>query len=96
MFIYEIMGPVLAGALVLMSALYLVAWKKKDAGLVDLGWTVGIGCAALYLAWRLDGGIRGWLIAGLAAHELQHRRIVGVLTPFCGGLAGPFHQDVDG
>jgi steroid 5-alpha reductase family enzyme len=67
MFTLEIMWPVLVGALVLMSALYLVAWKKKDAGLVDLGWTLGIGCAALYVAWRLDGGIRGWMIAGLAA-----------------------------
>lgn len=40
---------------VLMTILYLIHLRKTDAGIVDLGWTGGIGLLAIALALTSDG-----------------------------------------
>ena len=49
-----------------MSLLYALHLRKQDAGLADVGWTGGLGVAAIYLALAADGwGPRRALIAAL-------------------------------
>jgi steroid 5-alpha reductase family enzyme len=60
--------PVVGFELCLMTGLYVWAYRKQDAGIVDLGWTAGIGIAGIYYAWRLnEPSLREILVAGLAA-----------------------------
>lgn len=72
------------GLMVWMGLLYGMACVKKDAGLVDFGWTAGLGLAAIVLAWTADGyAPRRWLVASLVAlwagrlawHVARHRLI---------------------
>jgi steroid 5-alpha reductase family enzyme len=57
-----------AGCAVGMVLLYAIARQIGNMGLVDLGWTVGIGAGAIFLA-SVAGGApdRRWLTALLAA-----------------------------
>ena len=65
---FTFVAPLLGFELCLMGVLYLFAFRKQDAGVVDLGWTAGIGISGLYYAWRLDQLVlREVLVAGLAA-----------------------------
>ncbi len=52
-----------------MGALWVVQRQTGDAGVVDLGWTAGLGFLALLYAAGLDQGltVRRWLAAFLAA-----------------------------
>jgi len=69
------MSPVAAVLLValgmsaVMALLWLVSLRRHEADIVDLGWTAGLGAAALFHAAALDGGTpaRRWLVAAMAA-----------------------------
>jgi steroid 5-alpha reductase family enzyme len=52
-----------------MGALWVVQRQTGDAGVVDLGWTAGLGFLALLYAVGLDQGLaaRRWLVALMAA-----------------------------
>jgi steroid 5-alpha reductase family enzyme len=55
------------GMAVVMLILWLVQRRTRDAGLVDFGWSAGLGLAALLYALTLDGfGLRRLLLALLA------------------------------
>ncbi|MDX1964344.1 MAG: DUF1295 domain-containing protein [Pirellulales bacterium] len=57
-----------AGLLVGMTLLWLYQWRHRDAGIVDVGWSAGVGLSALWFAATTAGiDSRGWLIAGLNA-----------------------------
>jgi steroid 5-alpha reductase family enzyme len=50
-----------------MVLLWLIQWAKRDAGIVDAGWALGLGAAALYLGWFGPGeGTRRVLAMTLA------------------------------
>jgi steroid 5-alpha reductase family enzyme len=59
--LFEIFGPVLLngfiGAFLLFSSLWIIQVIRKDAGVVDIGWTASVGIMAVYVA--LAG--EGWL-----------------------------------
>ncbi|MCE9614494.1 MAG: DUF1295 domain-containing protein [Lentisphaerae bacterium] len=75
-----LLSLVLAG--VLMGALLVVGLRRRDMGLVDVGWAAGVGLSAILYAALLDTAPwRRWAVAGvavlwsarLAAHILRHR-----------------------
>ncbi|MDX1396029.1 MAG: DUF1295 domain-containing protein [Gemmatimonadota bacterium] len=51
-----------------MAALWLVQRRLLEADVVDLGWTAGLGLAAVFYAWVLPDGVawRRWLVAAMA------------------------------
>lgn len=69
------MSPALAAVTVLlamsavMATLWLVSLQRHEADVVDLGWTAGLGLAALFYAGVVPVGLpaRRWLVAGMAA-----------------------------
>jgi steroid 5-alpha reductase family enzyme len=51
-----------------MGFFYLLQWKTRDAGVVDIGWTAGVGVSVGLFAWFLgDGSARTWLVTGMVA-----------------------------
>ncbi len=52
-----------------MALLYLVQRRLLEADVVDLGWTAGLGAAAIFYAAVLGDGLpaRRWLVAAMAA-----------------------------
>jgi steroid 5-alpha reductase family enzyme len=46
-----------AGAAIMMTALWLVQWARRDATIVDVGWSFGLFGAALFLAATADGAV---------------------------------------
>lgn len=46
---------VFLGMFTLMSLLWVYQVIKKDATIVDVGWSFGMGLSACYLAWAVDG-----------------------------------------
>lgn len=81
------MSPALAVFTVLlvmaafMAMLWLVSLQRREADVVDLGWTVGLGLAALLYAGVVPVGLpaRRWLVAGMAA--VWAGRLAGHLVP---------------
>ncbi len=69
------MSPIAAAlwVLVVMAAVMATLWlwslRRHEADVVDLGWTAGLGAAALFYAAVLDVGLAEsrWLVAGMAA-----------------------------
>ena len=56
-----------AGMAVVMLLLYLLARVRKDAGIVDVGWSAGVGALAVwYAAWGAGDPVRRVLLAVLA------------------------------
>jgi len=49
------MGVVTLGTMALMTALWFVQRRIRDAGVVDVGWSAAIGLAGVYAAIALDG-----------------------------------------
>lgn len=56
---------VISFASILMVGLWLVQIKTRDAGLVDVGWTVGLGLAAVFYAYSSGGDPIRRLVLGL-------------------------------
>lgn len=83
---WVVLAIVLAGASAVMAALWLVQWRVRDAGVVDVGWAGCLGAAALAAAmvgdgdpWRramvgVMGGVWGFR---LAWHLLTDRILKG-------------------
>lgn len=63
-----LLGAAAAGALLFLLGLYLVHLRTGDAGIVDFGWSAGLGAAALFYACFGDGG---------AAHRLALAAVAG-------------------
>jgi steroid 5-alpha reductase family enzyme len=69
------MNPVVAIVLValvmsvVMTGLWLVQRRLLEADVVDLGWTAGLGGAAIFYAFTIPDGLaaRRWLVAAMAA-----------------------------
>ena len=54
------------GAFVIFTALWIIQVIKRDAGVVDIGWTVGVGAMAVYAAVAGEGFyIRRILLAAM-------------------------------
>jgi len=52
----------------LLFVLWLISVRRRDAGLVDLGWASGVGLAAVYIAVAAPGWpVRRMIVAGMAA-----------------------------
>jgi steroid 5-alpha reductase family enzyme len=47
---WPVMWHGLVGAAVMFTALWIIQVIRKDAGVVDVGWTTGVGVMALYIA----------------------------------------------
>ncbi len=62
-----------------MTGLYLVQRRLLEADVVDLGWTAGLGAAAIFYAAVLADGLpaRRWLVAAMAG--LWAARLAGYL-----------------
>lgn len=56
-----------AGALAMMTVLWLSERIRRNANIVDVGWAAGMGFAALFLAATSADSPRRWLAGGLAA-----------------------------
>ena len=53
------------GVALMMTALWVFQVIHEDAGIVDAGWALGIGMAALFLASRMETeSLRPWVISG--------------------------------
>ena len=62
------LAAVAGGAMVLQLGLWLIQVRRRDASLVDAGWSGGIGCAAVMLALLGDGDpSRRLVLGGLGA-----------------------------
>jgi steroid 5-alpha reductase family enzyme len=59
------------GLAIVMSALWLIQWRRTDAGVVDVGWAGGLGLLAIWFAIAGDG-------------EFPHRVLAGALGGFWG------------
>jgi steroid 5-alpha reductase family enzyme len=56
------------GLLCGMTLIWVYQWRHQDAGIVDVGWSAGVGLVAIWLALTTAGAdIRSWLVAGLNA-----------------------------
>ena len=69
-----------AGLAVMMFVIWLLSVRLNNAGLVDVGWSLGLVALALWYAWQAPGfAPRRWLMAGmvtfwglrLAAHLIR-------------------------
>lgn len=60
---------VLVAMSLVMAGLWRLSVARGEADVVDLGWTAGLGAAALFYAAALPVGLpaRRWLVAGMAA-----------------------------
>ncbi len=67
-----LMGAVLLGMLVVMTAAWLTQRALKDTGWVDVFWTFGTGLAGMIVAL--------WPVAGYQAAFLPRQALVGVLA----------------
>jgi steroid 5-alpha reductase family enzyme len=65
------MARVAFDSFAIVSALMTVLWgihlAIRNAAIVDAGWAAGLPMIAAFAAWRLDGGARAWLLAGMVA-----------------------------
>ncbi|MGH7899327.1 MAG: DUF1295 domain-containing protein [Candidatus Binatia bacterium] len=62
----------------LMLVLWLVQWAKNDAGLVDVGWTLGVGLLTAYYAVAADGWLPRRLLV-LALVSIWAARLAGYI-----------------
>jgi steroid 5-alpha reductase family enzyme len=64
---------VICCSLAFMLGLWLIQQKTRDAGIVDVGWTVGLGLAALFYAWSSGGDPVRRFVLGLVAGTWSFR-----------------------
>lgn len=85
MTVYEQLTWSLVGMAALMAVLWIIQQWRRDASIVDVGWTAGVGLVTLFLAVTTDGDRnRRVLVAALAGlwslrltWHLLHHRIIG-------------------
>lgn len=75
----------LAGSFLMFTLLWVIQWRRGNAGIVDVGWTTGVGLMAIYIAiagpgWLprrlLVGALGGLWALRLAGYILVHRVLV--------------------
>ncbi|GGD54257.1 DUF1295 domain-containing protein [Pseudoxanthomonas indica] len=52
-------------AVVMMTAGWLWQWRHRNIGIVDVLWALGVGCAALLIAWRGEGALTPRILLAL-------------------------------
>ena len=64
-----VLAEIGAGALLLiMFAMWLISLRISNAGIVDVGWALGLVLLALWYAWEGPGfSARRWILAGMVA-----------------------------
>jgi steroid 5-alpha reductase family enzyme len=68
------------GAFVMFNVLWVIQCVRRDAGVVDVGWTAGVGLMALYLAWRGDGWAPRRVLTGLLGAAWSARLVFYILV----------------
>lgn len=64
---WMLMAHVGIAAAIMMALLWALHFPLKDAGLVDVGWSFGLGASAVYYAFMADGDIQRRVIIALLA-----------------------------
>lgn len=76
-------GPMLLngfiGAFVLFALLWLVQVIRKDAGVVDIGWTAGVGAMAVYAAIIGEGWLPRRILLGMMGGLWSARLVIYIL-----------------
>ncbi len=52
------------GIAIVMVVLWIIQWRRRDASLVDAGWSAGIGLGSLFLLYMGDGDVTRRVVAG--------------------------------
>lgn len=68
-----------AGAFIAFALLWLVQVVRKDAGVVDIGWTAGIGAMAIYAAMAGDGWLPRRILLGAMGGIWSLRLVLYIL-----------------
>lgn len=69
----------LIGSFILFSLLWMIQVVRRDAGVVDIGWTAGVGIMAVYAAAVGEGWLPRRLLLGLMAGIWAARLILYIL-----------------
>jgi len=79
----EYFGPMLLhgfiGSFLFFSLLWIVQVIRKDAGVVDIGWTAGVGAMAVYAAWMGDGWLPRRILLGAMGGIWSARLVLYIL-----------------
>lgn len=79
----EYFGPMLLhgfiGSFLFFSLLWIVQVIRKDAGVVDIGWTAGVGAMAVYAAWIGDGWLPRRILLGAMGGIWSARLVLYIL-----------------
>lgn len=79
----EYFGPMLLngfiGAFILFTLLWIVQVIRKDAGVVDIGWTAGVGAMAVYAALIGDGWLPRRILLGAMGGIWSARLVLYIL-----------------
>ena len=67
------------GAFVLFSVLWIIQVIRKDAGVVDIGWTAGVGAMAVYAAISGDGWMPRRILVGAMGGIWSLRLVLYIL-----------------
>lgn len=67
------------GAFILFSILWMVQVIRKDAGVVDIGWTAGVGAMALYAAAISEGWLPRRILLGAMGGIWSLRLVLYIL-----------------
>lgn len=69
----------LIGSFILFTILWVIQMIRKDAGVVDIGWTAGVGLMALYTAIAGDGWIVRRILLGAMGGIWSARLVLYIL-----------------
>ena len=69
----------LIGAFVMFSVLWVIAVTRKDAGVVDVGWTCGVGVMAICMALLGEGWVPRRVLVGLLGGAWSFRLAAYIL-----------------
>ncbi|MDF7826896.1 DUF1295 domain-containing protein [Pontiellaceae bacterium B12227] len=76
-------GPMLLtgfiGAFITFSILWIIQLIRKDAGVVDIGWTAGVGAMAIYAAFTGEGWLPRRILIGAMGGAWSLRLVLYIL-----------------
>ena len=67
------------GAFILFTVLWIIQVVRKDAGVVDIGWTAGVGAMAVYVAMAGDGWAPRRILLGAMGGIWSLRLVIYIL-----------------
>lgn len=76
---YEMLLYGFIGSFLLFSGLWIVQVIRRDAGVVDIGWTAGVGAMAIYAAVVGDGWLPRRVLLGLMGGVWAFRLVAYIL-----------------